>query len=291
LPKLASGDVMVAVAVTEPDAGSDVAAVRCRAEPATIGGRSGWVINGTKAWSTFAGRAEVIALLARTNPDPTAGARGLSLFIVEKDPFYGHEFEQRQPHGGVLSGKAIPTLGYRGMHSFVLTFENFFVPAENLVGGAAGVDRGFYLQMGGFAAGRLQTAGRALGVAQAALERACDYVEQRQQFGKPLKAFQLTEYKVGRMAVEIEAARRLTYLAAQMMDASPDLVLEPAMAKLLACDVAVAATQEAQVLHGGWGYAEETAVARYVVDALVLPIFEGVKPILELKVIARSLLA
>ena len=116
-------------------------------------------------------------------------------------------------------------------------------------------------------------------------------MERRTQFGKPLKDYQLTEYKIGRMAVQIEAARRLTYLAARLMDEKSDLVLEPAMAKLLACDVAVAVTQESQLLHGGWGYAEETAVSRYVVDALVLPIFEGVKPILELKVIARGLLA
>jgi (2S)-methylsuccinyl-CoA dehydrogenase len=291
LPKLASGEVMVAIAVTEPDAGSDVAAVTCRAERATIDGREGFLINGAKAWSTFAGRAEVIALLARTDPDAASGSRGLSLFIVEKEPFYGHDFEQRQPHGGVLSGTAIPTLGYRGMHSYVLNLDNFFVPEANLVGGEEGLNRGFYLQMSGFAAGRLQTAGRALGVAQAALEKACEYVERRSQFGHPLKDYQLTEYKIGRMAVQIEAGRRLTYQAAQMMHESPDLVLEPAMAKLLTCDVAVAVTQEAQMLHGGWGYAEETAVSRYVVDALVLPIFEGVKPILELKVIARSLLA
>jgi (2S)-methylsuccinyl-CoA dehydrogenase len=282
---------MVAIAVTEPDAGSDVAAVTCRAERATIDGREGFLINGAKAWSTFAGRAEVIALLARTDPDAASGSRGLSLFIVEKEPFYGHDFEQRQPHGGVLSGTAIPTLGYRGMHSYVLNLDNFFVPEANLVGGEEGLNRGFYLQMSGFAAGRLQTAGRALGVAQAALEKACEYVERRSQFGHPLKDYQLTEYKIGRMAVQIEAGRRLTYQAAQMMHESPDLVLEPAMAKLLTCDVAVAVTQEAQMLHGGWGYAEETAVSRYVVDALVLPIFEGVKPILELKVIARSLLA
>lgn len=291
LPKLAAGEVMVAIAVTEPDAGSDVAAVSCRAEKATVDGRPGYLITGSKAWSTFAGRAEIIALLARTDPNSASGARGLSLFIVPKDRFYGYTFEQRQPHGGVLSGTAIPTLGYRGMHSFVLNFENYFVPEENLVGGEAGLHRGFYLQMAGFAAGRLQTAGRALGVAQAALEKACTYVDQRYQFGQPLKVYQLTQYKIGRMATHIEAGRQLTYATAREMAKTADLALEPAMAKLLTGDVAVWVTQEAQLLHGGWGYAEETPVARYVVDALVLPIFEGVKPILELKVIARGLLA
>ncbi len=291
LPRIAAGQVLVAIAVTEPDVGSDVASLTTRADPAEVDGRRGYVINGTKAWSTFAGRADVLALLARTDPDRGKGARGLSLFIVEKQPFYGHEFEQRQPGGGVLSGKAIPTPGYRGMHSFMLSFDNWFVPAENLVGEEGGLNRGFYLQMGGFAAGRLQTGGRACGVAQAALEKAAQYVVDRVQFGRPIGEYGLTQYKLGRMATYLAAARQLTYSAARAMDAHPTQSLDGAMCKLLASDVAVWVTQEAQLLHGGWGYAEETAVSRYVVDAQVLPIFEGVKPILELRVIGRALLA
>ncbi len=290
LPRIASGQVLVAIAVTEPDVGSDVASLTTRAAPAEVDGRRGYVINGTKAWSTFAGRADVLALLARTDPDRGKGARGLSLFIVEKQPFYGHEFEQRQPGGGVLSGKAIATPGYRGMHSFMLSFDNWFVPAENLVGEEGGLNRGFYLQMGGFAAGRLQTGGRACGVAQAALERAAQYVVDRVQFGRPIGEYGLTQYKLGRMATHLAAARQLTYSAARAMDANPTQSLDGAMCKLLASDVAVWVTQEAQLLHGGWGYAEETPVSRYVVDAQVLPIFEGVKPILELRVIGRALL-
>ncbi|MGH7965217.1 MAG: acyl-CoA dehydrogenase family protein, partial [Candidatus Binatia bacterium] len=134
LPPIASGALMVAISVTEPDIGSDVASVQCKAEAAAVDGKPGFLINGAKAWCTFAGRANIIALLARTNPDLRSGARGLSLFIVEKDPFPGHSFEMRQPAGGLLQGDAIPTLGYRGMHSYVLNFENYFVPAENLVG-------------------------------------------------------------------------------------------------------------------------------------------------------------
>ena len=145
--------------------------------------------------------------------------------------------------------------------------------------------------MSGFAAGRLQTGGRATGLAQAALERAAEYANDRKQFGEPIGNFQLTQYKLGRMATHIMAARQLTYAAARAMDADESIALEPAMAKLFASDVAVWVTQEGQLLHGGWGYAEEFAISRYVVDALVLPIFEGVKPILELKVIARNLLA
>jgi (2S)-methylsuccinyl-CoA dehydrogenase len=233
----------------------------------------------------------VLALLARTDPDPSKGARGLSLFIVPKEAFPGHEFEMKQPGGGVLHGKADRTPGYRGMHSFTLGFERCFVPAENLIGEREGEGKGFYLQMQGFAAGRLQTGGRASGLAQAALEVTAGYVGERKQFGRPIGGYQLTQYKMGRMATHLAAARQLTYAAARLMDADESVSLEPSMCKLFASDVAVWVTQEGQLLHGGWGYAEEYAISRHVVDATVLPIFEGVKPILELKVIARQLLA
>jgi (2S)-methylsuccinyl-CoA dehydrogenase len=291
LPPVAAGKIMVGISVTEPDTGSDVASITCRAEPAERGGVTGWVINGAKAWCTFAGRANVLALLARTDPDPRRGAKGLSLFIVEKDAFDGHAFTMRQEGGGVLDGKADATPGYRGMHSFTLNFESYFVPGANLVGESEGVGKGFYLQMGGFAAGRLQTGGRATGLAQAALETTAAYANDRKQFGTPIGRFQLTQYKLGRMATHIAAARHLTYDAARVMDRDEGRALEAAQAKLFASDVAVWVSQEGQLLHGGWGYAEEFAISRHVVDALVLPIFEGVKPILELKVIARSLLS
>jgi (2S)-methylsuccinyl-CoA dehydrogenase len=290
LPRIASGELMVAVSVTEPDIGSDVAAITCRATPGTVDGQQGYVIDGAKAWCTFAGRGDVIGLLARTHPDVSRGARGLSLFIVEKARCYGHEFILRQAHGGVLQGKADATLGYRGMHSFTMHYDKYFVPAANLVGEEQGLHRGFYLQMSGFANGRLQTGGRALGLSQAAFEQSIAYTKNRSQFGQTLSAYQLTQYKIGRMATHLAAARQLTYAAARQMEGDPGLGLEAAMAKLFASDVAVWLTQEGQLLHGGWGYAEETAISRYVVDALVLPIFEGVKPILELKVIARQLL-
>jgi (2S)-methylsuccinyl-CoA dehydrogenase len=291
LPPVASGELMVGISVTEPDIGSDVASVRCRAERGEQDGRAGWFITGAKAWCTFAGRANVLALLARTDPDMTKGAKGLSLFIVPKEPFLGHEFEMKQPGGGVLHGKADRTPGYRGMHSFTLGFERFFVPAENLIGERDGEGRGFYLQMQGFAAGRLQTGGRASGLSQAALEVTATYVSERKQFGRPIGEYQLTQYKLGRMATHLAAGRQLTYAAARLMDADESVSLEPSMCKLFASDVAVWVTQEGQQLHGGWGYAEEYAISRHVVDATVLPIFEGVKPILELKVIARQLLA
>ena len=288
LPKIAAGEIMVGISVTEPDIGSDVAGVKCRAERRG----DGWVINGPKAWCTFAGRADVLAVLCRSEPDPELGAKGLSLFIVPKDRFEGHDFEMVQPGGGRLVGKADATPGYRGMHSFTLNFEDYAVAAENLVGGEAGIGRGFYLQMAGFAAGRLQTGGRACGLAQAALEKTAEYVVDRLQFGRPISEYGLTQYTLGRMAALLAASRAITYAAAEAMDADERAAAPfAAQAKLLACDMAVELTQQGQLMHGGWGYAEEYPISRYVVDALVLPIFEGVKPTLELKVVGRALLA
>jgi (2S)-methylsuccinyl-CoA dehydrogenase len=292
LPRIAAGEVMVGISVTEPDIGSDVASVKCRAEPRNLEGREAWVINGPKSWCTFAGRATLLAVLARTDPDLSQGARGLSLFMVPKDAFDGHSFEMKQPGGGRLVGKADATPGYRGMHSFTLNFEDYEIPAENLVGGPAQLGRGFYLQMAGFAAGRLQTGGRACGLAQAALEKTAEYVVDRVQFGKAISDYQLTQYTLGRMTAMLAASRAITYAAAAAFDEDERQAAPlAAQAKLLACDMAVELTQLGQLMHGGWGYAEEYPISRYVVDAQVLPIFEGVKPILELKVVARSLFA
>jgi (2S)-methylsuccinyl-CoA dehydrogenase len=291
LPRLASGEVMVGISVTEPGIGSNVAGARCKAEKAVVDGEEGWVINGPKAWCTFAGRANVLALLARTDPDAGQGAKGLSLFIVPKQSSTEHAFEEIQPGGGKLTGKADATPGYRGMHSYTLQFENFFVPADNLVGGPEGEGRGFYLQMAGFAAGRLQTGGRACGLAQAALEETARYVVDREQFGQPISQFQLTQFTLGQMEAKLAGARAITYAAALAFDEDERKASTiAAQSKLLACDVAVEVTQQGQLMHGGWGYAEEYPISRYVVDATVLPIFEGVKPILELKVIGRAIL-
>jgi len=292
LPKIAAGEIMVGIAVTEPDIGSDVASLKCRAERRVEGGEDSWVLNGPKSWCTFAGRADVLALLARTDPDSSKGAKGLSLLIVPKDRFDGHEFDMKQAGGGRMVGKADATPGYRGMHSFTLNFENYVIPAENVVGGDAQIGRGFYLQMAGFAAGRLQTGGRACGLAQAALEKTAEYVVDRVQFAKPISEFQLTHFTLGRMAARLAAARAITYAAAEAFDEDERKAAPlAAQAKLLACDIAVDVTQQGQLMHGGWGYAEEYPISRYVIDANVLPIFEGVKPILELKVVARNLLA
>ena len=285
LPPMASGEKMVAIAVTEPDFGSDVANLKTAATPV----EGGWRIDGTKVWCTFAGRAELIGLLARTEPGAGLGHRGLSMFVVEKPPFHGHRFEHTPSGGGRLSGRAIDTLGYRGMHSFELHFEDYFLPGDNLVGGDAGRGRGFYLQMEGFAHGRLQTSGRALGLMQAAFDEAWSYGSARKVFGKTLNDFPLTRSKLIRMAASILAGRRATYAAARLLDAGKGR-MEASLVKLFTCRNAEWITREAMQVHGGMGYAEEFPVSRYFADARVLSIFEGAEEVLALKVILPALL-
>lgn len=283
LPAIASGEKLVAVAVTEPDHGSDVASITCRAVPLP---RGGWEITGSKLWCTFAGRSELLMVLCRT---ADAGHRGLSVFVVEKPAFEGHAFEDRQPHGGSLRGRAIPTIGYRGMHTFELAFDGYRVPEPALVGGQEWLNRGFYLQMEGFAVGRIQTAARAVGVMQAALEAALLYTRERRAFGRVVADFQLPRAMMGTMIARVEASRRLAYRAADLLDAGEGQ-MESSLAKLYASRTAEVVTRDAAQLHGAMGYGEETDVSRHFVDARVLPIFEGTEEVLALRVIARSLL-
>ena len=293
LPKLASAEVLAAVAVTEPDFGSDVAGIVTSATPTD----GGWLINGVKTWCTFAARADVLMLLARTDPDRSLAHRGLSLFVVEKPRGDGHGFLFAQDPGdrpggggtGRLEGRPIDTIGYRGMHSYELSFEDWFVPDANLVGGPEGLGKGFYLQMQGFENGRLQTAARALGIMQAAYEAATSYAANRKVFGSPIGDYQLTQAKLGRMAVIIAATRQSSYHVARLM-AQGEGTLEASMLKAYVCRAAEWVTREAMQIHGGMGYAEEFPVSRYFVDARVLSIFEGADETLALKVIARRLI-
>ncbi|MFL6089038.1 MAG: acyl-CoA dehydrogenase family protein [Aeromicrobium sp.] len=286
LPKLATTEVMNAIAVTEPDFGSDVANIKVTAT------RDGddWVINGVKTWCTMAARADVLLVLARTDPDRSKTHRGLSLFIVPKERGDGHGFDFEQDGGGKMSGRAIDTIGYRGMHSYEVSFENWRVGAEALLGGEDGLGNGFYYQMAGFENGRLQTAARAVGVMQAAYEAAVTYANDRHVFGKPIADYQLTKAKLARMAVIIQAARQFSYTVATLM-AKGEGTLEAAMVKAYVCKAAEWVTREALQIHGGFGYAEEYPVSRYFVDARVLSIFEGADETLCLKVIARRLSA
>jgi (2S)-methylsuccinyl-CoA dehydrogenase len=294
LPKLATAEVMAAVAVTEPDFGSDVAGIKVTANPAlSADGAPGYVINGVKTWCTFGARADVLMLLARTDPDRAKTHRGLSLFIVPKPRGDGHGFEFTQAatsNGSVgkMEGRPIDTIGYRGMHSYEIALENWWVPAENLIGEESGLGKGFYFQMEGFENGRLQTAARAIGVMQAAYEAASEYASNRVVFGSAIGEYELTRVKLGRMVVLIQAARQFSYHVATLM-AKGDGSIEASMVKAYVCRAAEWVTREAMQIHGGYGYAEEYPVSRLFVDARVLSIFEGADETLCLKVIARKL--
>ena len=285
LPAIAAGEPLCAIAITEPDYGSDVASLALKAAPTP----GGWLLNGAKTWCTFAGKAGLLMVVARTDPDRRVGHRGLSILLVEKPSFDGHAFEHVQPQGGRLTGRAIPTIGYRGMHSFDLSFDNVFVPEDRLVGGAAGLGKGFYFTMAGMMGGRMQTAARASGVMCAALRAAIAYAGDRKVFGAPLIDFPLTQARLAKMAARYAACRQLAYSIGRLLDAGGGR-MEASLVKLLACRSAEVVTREALQIHGGMGYAEETAVSRYFVDARVLSIFEGAEETLALKVVARSLL-
>jgi (2S)-methylsuccinyl-CoA dehydrogenase len=289
LPKIAAGEAMVGVMVTEPDYGSDVAGIKTAATPTD----GGWKINGVKTWATFAGRANTLMLLARTDPDKSKGHKGLSLFIVEKPEAPGHSFEFSQTDnpsgaGGRMEGRAIDTLGYRGMHSYEVSFEDWLVPEANLIGGENGLGKGFYYQMEGFENGRLQTAARAVGLMQAAYEAALDYAKERRVFDRSIFEYQLTKAKIAKMAAVIQGGRQFAYSVARLM-AKGEGALEASMVKAYVCRAAEWVTREALQIHGGMGYAEEYPVSRYFVDARVLSIFEGADETLCLRVIARRL--
>lgn len=283
LPGVASGELMVAVAVTEPDRGSDAANLTVRAT------RTGdyYRIRGVKTWSTFSGRADLLLLLARTGSREEKH-RGLSLFVVEKPRFSGQAWEHEGPYGGRIEARAISTIGYRGMHSFEISFEDYLVPAENLIGGDEGLGRGFYLQMNAFANGRMQTAARAVGLMRAAYDAAATYADAREVFGAPLADYQLTRAKLARMAYLVAASQAYTYGVAHLI-AEGGGQLEASMVKSFACRAAEWVTREAQQLHGGYGYAEEYPVSRYFLDARVLSLFEGADETLAVRVIGRGL--
>jgi (2S)-methylsuccinyl-CoA dehydrogenase len=285
LPRIAAGNPLCAIAITEPDFGSDAAALQLKGT--RVG--DGWLLNGAKTWCTFAGKAGLIMVVVRTEPDRTLGHRGLSICLVEKPSYEGHAFEFAQSGGGRLVGKAIPTIGYRGMHSFDLSFQNFFVPDANLIGGEAGRGQGFYYTMAGMVGGRMQTAARASGVMRAALLAALKYAGDRKVFNAPLASYPLTRAKLAAMAARFVACRELTYAFGRVLEAGGGR-MEASLIKLFACRSAEWITREALQIHGGMGYAEETPISRYFVDARVLSIFEGAEETLALKVVARSLL-
>ena len=278
LPKIATGEVLPTAVFTEPNTGSDLASLKTRAV------RQGDVykIFGNKTWITHPVRADLMTLLVRTNPAET-GYRGLSMLLAEKPR--GSDSEPFPAAG--MSGTEIEVLGYRGMKEYEIAFDGFVVKAENLLGGVEGL--GFKQLMATFEAARIQTAARAIGVAQAALEQALTYTTARVQFGEPIANFPRVSDKLAMMAVEIMIARQLTYYAARQKDSGRRCDLEAGMAKLLAARVAWAAADNAVQVHGGNGFAVEFPVSRILCDARILNIFEGAAEI-QAQVIARRLL-
>src|SRR5689334_4116018 len=278
LPKIASGEVLPTAVFTEPNVGSDLASIKTRAV------REGAVykVYGNKTWITHPVRADLMTLLVRTNPKET-GHRGLSMLLAEKPR--GDDKEPFPAKG--MSGTEIEVLGYRGMKEYEIAFDGFDVKAENLLGGAEGL--GFKQLMQTFESARIQTAARAVGVAQAAMEQALDYAQNRAQFGSPIVGFPRVADKIVMMAVEIMIARQLTYHAAREKDSGRRCDLEAGMAKLLAARVAWAAADNAVQVHGGNGFALEFPVSRILCDARILNIFEGAAEI-QAQVIARRLL-
>jgi (2S)-methylsuccinyl-CoA dehydrogenase len=278
LPKLASGEVLPTAVFTEPNTGSDLASLRTRAV------REGdtYRVSGNKTWITHPVRADLMTLLVRTNPQEP-GHRGLSMLLAAKPR--GTD-ENPFPATG-MSGTEIEVLGYRGMKEYEIAFDAFEVPAANLLGGVEGF--GFRQLMQTFESARIQTAARAIGVAQAAMEQALSYAQQRQQFGQPIINFPRVSDKLAMMATEIMIARQLTYFAARQKDSGRRCDLEAGMAKLLAARVAWAAADNAVQIHGGNGFALEFPVSRLLCDARILSIFEGAAEI-QAQVIARRLL-
>jgi (2S)-methylsuccinyl-CoA dehydrogenase len=279
LPKLASGEILPTAVFTEPNTGSDLGALRTRAVKDENGD---YKITGNKTWITHAARTHVMTLLARTNPDST-DHRGLSMFLAEKTP--GTD-EAPFPTEGMTGGE-IEVLGYRGMKEYELGFDNFHVKSENLLGGGEG--KGFKQLMQTFESARIQTAARAVGVAQSALDVSMQYALDRKQFGKELIQFPRVANKLAMMAVEITVARQLTYFSAFEKDNERRCDLEAGMAKLLGARIAWSAADNGLQIHGGNGFALEYSISRILCDARILNIFEGAAEI-QAQVIARRLM-
>ncbi|WP_417604368.1 acyl-CoA dehydrogenase family protein [Primorskyibacter flagellatus] len=279
LPGIASGEILPTAVFTEPNTGSDLGALRTRA----VKDGDTYRVTGNKTWITHAARTHVMTLLARTDPE-TTDHRGLSMFLAEKTP--GTDAAPFPTEG--MTGGEIEVLGYRGMKEYELAFDNFSVKKENLLGGEEG--KGFKQLMETFESARIQTAARAIGVAQAALDVSMRYAQDRKQFGKSLINFPRVSGKLAMMAVEIMVARQLTYFSAWEKDHGHRCDLEAGMAKLLGARVAWAAADNGLQIHGGNGFALEYTISRILCDARILNIFEGAAEI-QAQVIARRLLA
>jgi alkylation response protein AidB-like acyl-CoA dehydrogenase len=278
LPRMATGELRFAYSMTEPHAGSDVQAIRTRA----VRDGDEFVIDGRKMWATNGLRAGAIMLLAVTDPDAEPRHRGMTAFVVEKEPGV-----EEQP--GLTIPGTLKKLGYKGVETTELVFDGFRTPAASVLGGEAGLGQGFYQFMGGIELGRVNIAARAVGIATRAFEEAIRYAQQREAFGKPIAHHQAVQLKLAQMATKIEAARLLTLQAAERKSAGERADLEAGMAKLFATETAEEVALDAMRIHGGYGYSQEFVVERIYRDAPVLILGEGSNEIQQL-VIARRLL-
>jgi (2S)-methylsuccinyl-CoA dehydrogenase len=278
LARIAQGEILPTAVFTEPNTGSDLANLRARA----IRDGDVYRVQGNKTWITHAARADIMTLLVRTNPD-RPGYQGLSMLLAEKPR--GSEDEPFPAQG--MTGGEIKVLGYRGMKEYELGFDGFEVPAENLLGGQEG--NGFKQLMATFESARIQTAARAVGVAQCAMELGLRYAKDRLQFGKPIYEFPRVAGKIAWMAVETMIARQLTYFSAREKDSDRRCDIEAGMAKLLAARVAWSNADNALQIHGGNGYAQEYPISRVLCDARILNIFEGAAEI-QAQVVCRGLI-
>jgi alkylation response protein AidB-like acyl-CoA dehydrogenase len=274
LPRMARGEFLGAMAMSEADAGSDLSAMKCRAERA----EGGWTISGTKMWCTFADGADFIIVAARTSPGTSERRHhGISLFLVEK---------ARGELPAAVQGQPIKKIGYHGWKTWELRFNELFVPQTALLGEEG---RGFHVLMNVLDLARVHTAARAVGLARGALEDSIEYAQQREQFGGPIAQFQAIRFRLAEMATKVEAARQLTYLAASKLDLGQKCGREASMAKLFASEVAEWVTSEGMQIHGGAGYTTDFALERYWRDARLTRIFEGTSEI-QMRVISDSLL-
>lgn len=271
LPRMCDGSFRAAFSLSEPDAGSDTGAIRCRAE------RDGdeWVINGTKMWVTNGTRASLVMLMART-PD-----EGITCFMVEKDP--------GEAYGGITVSKKIDKLGYRGLETVEMSYVDHRVPNANVLGGDDGVGQGRRYALSALELGRINIAARAVGVAQAAFEAAMAYAQHRETFGRPIFEHQAIQFRLAEMATKLQAARLMTYDAARRADEGERVDMEAGMAKLFASEAAFEIAMDAMRVHGGNGYTTEFPVERYLRDTPLMIIGEGTSEIQKM-VIARKLL-
>ena len=271
LPRMCDGSFRAAFSLSEPDAGSDTGAIRCRAE------RDGdeWVVNGTKMWVTNGTRASLVMLMART-PD-----EGITCFMVEKDP--------GEAYGGITVSKKIDKLGYRGLETVEMSYVDHRVPNANILGGDDGVGQGRRYALSALELGRINIAARAVGVAQAAFEAAMEYAQHRETFGRPIFEHQAVQFRLAEMATKLQAARLMTYDAARRADEGERVDMEAGMAKLFASEAAFEIAMDAMRVHGGNGYTTEFPVERYLRDTPLMIIGEGTSEIQKM-VIARKLL-